>query len=164
MTTRKYWLKAIGLPEHKLRAKDFIGFTEKIHFPENPRSISPGDWLILVAVGHAKIIGVFEADSVVKNTKADQIGSEELRARFPFCIKCRNLAKLFSNQWLELDVNPFSLDQVFFEKAQLAVTAKGNHSVDGMMHGPSHIELTEAFALFLIKEMNSSIEVEKLAK
>ncbi len=65
---KKYWLKSIGTSKHWIEKHLFAGFEEEIHFPYEPKSIQEGDWLLLYAVGHKRVIGLFEVTSTVKQS------------------------------------------------------------------------------------------------
>ena len=153
MSNQTYWLKSIGLPEDPIVKNGFADFREEIHFPKNPQSIHPGDYLLLYAVGHHRLIGLFEVEHRALMFDSEQIAQVNWRSRFPYYLHGNNLFKLFSNDWFNYNVNPFLLQESYITRTKLPITAPGNDSLGGLLHGHSHIRLAEKFAEFLIQEM-----------
>lgn len=154
--SKNYWLKPLGLPEHWIGEKDFSDFTEKIDFPSPPTGIKIGDWLFLYAVGHQKLIGIYEVVSGFSEFTLEEKSDPNFvfRMQFPYYLEANNLLKIFSLHWFNAELNPNILDDDFTKKTGYNVTPT-NDSIQAIQYGKSHIRLTKEFAQFLLDSMVS---------
>jgi|GEM_PF-1578150 len=152
--SKTYWLKPIGLPEKKIEIGGFSDFQEQIHFPVNPGSVKKDDRMFLHAVGHFRLVGLFQVSSEVKmftQEERDKSGFE-WRRDFPYYVESQNLFKLFSDHWYDMNLNPNLMDDQFTKETGSNVTPT-NDSIDAIQYGKSHIRLTAEFAQYLFDSM-----------
>jgi hypothetical protein len=153
-----YWLKPIGLPEKPIEIGGFSNFQEQIHFPVNPVSVKEGDRMFLHAVGHFRLVGLFNVSSEVKmftQEEQNELGAE-WRKDFPYYVDSLNLFKLFSDHWYDLNLNPNLMDDHFTKETGSNVTPT-NDSIDAIQYGKSHIRLTAEFAQYLFDSMKAQV-------
>jgi len=154
--SKNYWLKPLGLPDHWIGKDDFSDFSEKIDFPAPPSSIKIGDWIFLYAVGHQKLMGIFEVTSGFSEFSPEEKEDPKFifRKQFPYYLEAKNVFKIFSLHWPAVALNPNILDDDFSKKTGYSVTPT-NDSINAIQHGKSHIRLTKEFAQFLLDSMLS---------
>ena len=153
---KNYWLKPIGLPEKWIGNESFSDFTEQIHFPNHAGSVHIGDWIFLHAVGHQKLVGLFEVTTPIFEFSLEEKNEPGFawRKEFEFYLYADKKFKLFSNHWNRIGLNPNLLDNEFTAQ-KLGNVTPTNDSIDAIQHGKSHIRLTETFAKYLLQRMMS---------
>ncbi len=150
-----YWIKQLGLPQHKISETDQCYFTRTIDFPEKPTGIKIGDQLFIFAVGHKYLYAQLEVLSIPFMGHDDEFASNARNRDFPWLLFCRNLNKPFSDRWFEYKLDMLDMAQKYNEETEGLITIPGAPNLNGLLYGNSYIGLRDGFAHYLLQKMTS---------
>lgn len=150
-----FWLKPIGF------TKNYVPITEKfdiidtdLHFSKKPIGIKKGDIIICFAVGHSKILSIYEVNSGIQKINGQN-------PRWPFFIVGKNLTPYYGGEWSNNDFTINNQRKTFLDKGTFDITPSGKNSYGSFNQGADKLQLTKEYGLFLLNQIST---VDRLLK
>jgi HKD family nuclease len=151
-----FWLKPIGF------TKNHVPLTEKfdiidtdLHFAKKPSGIKKGDIIISFAIGHLKILSIYEVNSAVQKINGQN-------QRWPYFIVGKNLTPYYGGEWSIQNFTINNQRQIFLAKGTFNITPSGKNSYGSFNQSADKLQLTKEYGMFLLNQI--SVVDKKLRK
>ncbi|UZE97642.1 phospholipase D family protein [Alkalimarinus alittae] len=157
----RYYLKPVGVSEDpilKEDQKDFSDLHQNLDFSKKGTgAIRAGDIVITTAVGCGCLLSYFQITGSPKEATFEEQQTEPWKQRWPWHIEGRNLSPSYGGCWWkhDLDRKPL-LDTFLSEYPDQPVTKAGAFSLGTLNYGSDKVEITKAFADFLIDKIDAA--------
>lgn len=156
--TPKYYLKPVGVSEdpiYKEHKRDFSELHQDLYFSKKGTgAICAGDVVITTAVGCGCLLSYFEITGSPQEATANEKLADPWKERWPFHIQGRNKSQKYGGSWWEYDLDRKVLLEEFLRKyPDKLVTASGGLTLGTLNFGNDKVEITKAFADFLIENI-----------
>lgn len=149
------WLKPVGDTKQPIEETDDYWSTEhRLHFGKRPTGVKIGDLVIVYAVGHKKIVGLYEIVGDIERLTPQELADWPRGSRWPWARAGNPLTPEFSRYWPE--ENLFLRDLVANFKATApdkAEAEKVDHLSGALQRKNDKIRLLPGFAAFAIAEI-----------
>jgi hypothetical protein len=150
----KFFIKPIGVQDNPVElGRDFSEQKQILYFSKRrPAAVCPSDILICYGVGSTKLLSYFKVLS------EPNIREDEPNSRWPWYVDGENLSQSFGRKWWNYEYTLSSLQAEFKTKyPDRHITYKGGDTLGALNFGSDKIRLTQEFAEFLIKRIDSNL-------
>lgn len=145
----KYFLKPLGTAERPFAIGKILMDSDQIGFTKQIQSIHKRDVFLCHATGPQMIVGYYMVDS---DKQVEYQVDKNDRWPYKFDVICKS--KPFSKKWWDYKLKTKELVEKFLtENPGEHITKNGGDSVGSLNFGSERIELTEAFARFVIEHI-----------
>lgn len=142
-----YWLKPIGVTGNLIPWGQHFGQKEyPLHFASRPKGIQHGDIIIAYAVGHGKILSIYEVNSPITKIPDPE-------DRWPYYMIGKNLTPHYGEQWFKHKIDIHSERASAMSLGGFNITPSGGNTFGRMNFGGDKMRLTTQFANYIIQKI-----------
>ena len=153
----KYWIKPVGLkePNHIKAGEVFDESIERMNFSlKQPKSVVPGDILIVYAIGDGMILSYFQVISEPFFAKESDPFWQTWMSRWPWYVLVENLSPKFGKEWWKYSLKFSRLKEYYIRShPQRAISINGSQKLGSLNYGSDKAQIDPEFAGFLIEKI-----------
>ncbi len=148
-----YWLKPIGVSDNYIVEEPYV--EERLHFSKRrPSGVSTGDIIICYAVGHGKLISVYEvlSEEPIRSSK-EEIRNESWLERWPWYFEGKNLTPIYGSRWWEHDLFLTQIAGEYLSDFPSNNITLKKQTLGSLNYGADKLRLSKGFAKCLISNI-----------